>query len=421
MKRFLASLVAAASLLATSNSFAIFGGPFDNGFHYNLSGGTYTTVYSMPNGSGFMRFSADPSFTNAGTGGLNSVDSQGTNSSVFYRGIIYTGTSGYGMVDPDSGTAMGMSVGMTEGNDQSGGAGSAFNNVRNGVNEIETGNIGTCAVNWNAEIKENGYNLRFKGDGVAHFYGALDTVETTNVNEFDAQDDRSFEGGLTNEVGGVSTGAITITPASTTITPGDLPTDTIETTTITTSSTSPNPSTTPDPLTAADFVANADDTELTVSTTVVDVEIAPVTTITQNSNGVSITKTGRTVTTHTTTVYDASTVDLVTDPDNVDVSLSTVLSSSSTSTTTETMGTSTPGTPDIVTFTPGTRTEAATVLTPTRVSENNNNQDVTIDNETTFTSSGGQNTDFHDVGHQVRVKVYGSRTSWNLNTFGGAQ
>jgi len=172
MKKFFALL---AALAVPSQSFAIVGGPFDNGFHHGLGGGTYEAIYRFQNGNGIVRFSDanDGTFLN------------GSVSLVFYKGIIYQGNAA-GSVNPKEGYATGMSSGVTTGfqNDQ--------NQTQNLFVSGSARNIGICNANWFGHVKENGYRLRFSGEGVMHFFGQLDqyvattaTADSTQGNFFD--------------------------------------------------------------------------------------------------------------------------------------------------------------------------------------------------------------------------------------------
>jgi len=198
MKDFARLSIFALFLSLTSNTFAVFGGPFDNGFHYNLQGGTYQVTYLIPNGNGFARFSQ-----NTGTSGALPTGS----SVVFYRGIVYEGTA-YGIVDPSSKNATGTSTGYNrtasgvpntstvifDGTELT----TADNIAGTGVNQSEitfvdgdpdtddrtfTVDDGTnklyCNATWTAKIHENKYRLRFRGSGVMHFLGDLDGL--TNI------------------------------------------------------------------------------------------------------------------------------------------------------------------------------------------------------------------------------------------------
>lgn len=170
MKNFIA-LTAAVGLALPAQSYALVGGPFDQGSPTGLSGGTYEAIYKFQNGNGIVRFAQSNAFLNVYSFSL-----------IFYKGIIYQGNAA-GSINFKEGYATGMSSGTTVGmnpgaglstpEDPSQDFGESFTFFANGGSAR---NIGICNSSWFGKTKENGYNTTFSGEGVMNFFGQLDQV-----------------------------------------------------------------------------------------------------------------------------------------------------------------------------------------------------------------------------------------------------
>lgn len=425
MKKIFASILALSLIATTPDSKALFGGPFDNGYHNNLSGGTFHVVYQMKNGSGLMRFSDNPNTITA-DGSNSNLNAGSTYSQVFYRGIFYSSVNdnivsnsngvnntpdnfgGYAFVDMQSGTAMGTSISK---------AIISTSEVTSDI-DIETAggevssdfsqpnsarNIGTCAVNWNARVTENGYNLRFKGKGVAHFYGTLDSY--TDTSSFVNFTGNGANNGFAEDAPASTTnGTITITPAS----PGDINSNEIVTTTTTEVDLEETTTPLPTEATLSDFDIDTESgTATLLQQSITEEDPSSSTVITNNGSGFDgIVSTGGSTTTETFVTYSLDDPNFDTNSETIDLTDLDVIK-------TTTVTNSTSRDIDIDPGTPATRSETATTITGgTQESTfGSNTTSGTIDANTTA-SEGGESTDFEDVGHKVNVQVYGSRTSW---------
>ncbi len=198
-------------LLPVSESLALIGGPFDNNTYGGRRGGVYQVIMMIPNGNGIARFSDE----------IGTQISTFSDSSVYYKGIIYIGNA-FGIVDLDMGYVSGMTNGTSDGGQNTnasggyGGAGTAPTATTTQGRSFSSsgGNIGICNTSFTGKVDEQGATTRMSGDGVASFFGELDTV--TLAQDVDVDTDDNSTGELVSdlvssiEVGPITDGTTTI-------------------------------------------------------------------------------------------------------------------------------------------------------------------------------------------------------------------
>jgi hypothetical protein len=142
--------LAIAFALQMGSAFAIVGGPWDNNTYDGNTGGTYTGVIVMDNGSGIIRWSE-------GEEAQLSVLSE---SAIWYKGVVYFGTC-FAVVDWVR---------------------KKFNGITSGRSlEIAGGPIFACSTDFKGKITQTQHAVRFQGGGRAVFYGEAGNTQTTTI------------------------------------------------------------------------------------------------------------------------------------------------------------------------------------------------------------------------------------------------
>ena len=213
------TLISLFSLVAlTANSLAISGGPFDDNLTGNGGQGTFQAILEIPNGSGIARWTE----ASGGTGSGAQV-SPLNSSQIFFRGIIYIGTT-FAVIDSNRKRVTGMTNGSSTGfQDTSTTTTASANFFTFGVEESTDnvdgagsgagGIIRTCNTSWDGDVTDTAPFLEFEAEGSAFFFGDLDAQRTEVVDiENDAAVNQdildafteiidAFNGGGTNNPG----------------------------------------------------------------------------------------------------------------------------------------------------------------------------------------------------------------------------
>ena len=126
-------------------SFALVGGPWDNNSYEGNNEGIYTAIMTMRNGSGIARFGV--------SGAEDPTISRFSESVVFYRGIVYLGST-FGHVDSLTKTVTAVTEGQTL--SVAGGGPTQF-----------------CNTSWSGKIKNTRRSNYFTAKGEASFFGSF--------------------------------------------------------------------------------------------------------------------------------------------------------------------------------------------------------------------------------------------------------
>ena len=181
------TLISLFSLVAlTANSFAISGGPWGDNVTGNGGQGTYQAIIQMRNGSGIARFTEASGGSSAGA-----QVSPFNSSQIFYRGIIYVGVC-FAVVDTNEKRITGMTNGSSGGFQNTTTSLTASDNFFQSSLDLTTsdvsgassgsgGVVGNCNTNWNGQVTDTTPILEFEAEGVAFFFGDLDTQQTEAV------------------------------------------------------------------------------------------------------------------------------------------------------------------------------------------------------------------------------------------------
>jgi len=215
------TLISLFSLVAlTTNSLAISGGPWGDNVTGNGGIGTYQAIIQIRNGSGIARF----------TEGRNAQVSPFNSSQIFFRGIVYVGTT-FAVIDTNEKRVTGMTTGNSGGFQSSatGGDGDGGDNnftISFGNNQQDAGNstsasassssggvVGNCNTSWNGQVTDTAPILEFEAEGEAYFFGDLDTQENEVV-------DIENDAGVNSDILEVFTSIITAFNAGGTDDPG---------------------------------------------------------------------------------------------------------------------------------------------------------------------------------------------------------
>jgi len=162
---------------------ALVGGPFGFNDPQGNQTGIYQATIQLKNGSGICRFSE----------GQEAQISVFNTSSVFYKGIIYFGTC-FGIVDKNAKRVTGQTNGRSDGfqsttteeDVQSGLFTLTANQTTNTVDGLDQGTsgvIGNCNTSWTGKITDTAPILEFEAEGIAYFFGDLDSTSiiTSNI------------------------------------------------------------------------------------------------------------------------------------------------------------------------------------------------------------------------------------------------
>lgn len=178
-------LVALSSALP---SFALTGGPFDNGSYSILDerNGFYESAYSFSNGSGYSQWTADNSqgdlvaaggglSVNIGSGSLLTATGGSTNNGnrtvLYYKGVTYFGAA-MGEVDTTARTIMGFGNATSDytttqtTQQQQAGIFTASSSTAFSTNTVvSSGRAYTANINWTGKITKTSPQMRWTGSG----------------------------------------------------------------------------------------------------------------------------------------------------------------------------------------------------------------------------------------------------------------